>query len=180
MIIADGFDLEILDAVRAAFAAQGALPFVIAPRRHTIFPANSERGIVPDHHFEAVHSTMFDATFICPGAEAALTLGENGRMVHWVREAFGHLKAIGALGEGVAFLRESVVLPGVELAIDRESKNVTTSYGVVTGWKADAGLLKPLKIEPSAMAFSSALAHEVSKHRCYERELDGLVKKVAF
>lgn len=58
MTIADGFDLEILDAVRAAFAAQGTLPFVIAPRRHTIFLTNSERGIMPDHHSEAAHSTV--------------------------------------------------------------------------------------------------------------------------
>ena len=180
IIIADGFDLETFVAIRTAFAAQGALTFVIAPRRHIISPANSKQGIMPDHHFEGMRSTMFDATFICPGAEAELTLRENGRAVHWVREAFGHLKAIGALGEGVAFLQEAVVLPGVDLAIDRESKNVITSYGVVTGWKADVGLLKSLKIEPSATAFSSAFAHEVSKHRCYERELGGLVKKIAF
>ncbi|KAF8532635.1 catalase-like domain-containing protein [Trichophaea hybrida] len=180
MIIADGFDLGTFTAARTAFKAQGAMTFVIAPRRHMIYPANSKEGIMPDHHFEGMRSTMFDATFICPGAEAVLTLCENGRVVHWVRESFGHLKAIGALGDAVAFLQESVLLPGVDLAINRESSQVITSYGVVTGWKSDVGVLKSLKIEPSTMAFSSAFAYEISKHRCFERELDGLVKKIAF
>jgi len=180
MIIADGFDMETFMAVRTAFKAQGALTLVIAPRRHMIYPAGSKQGIMPDHHFEGVRSTMFDATFICPGAEAVLILRENGRVVHWVREAFGHLKAIGALGDAVAFLQEAVLLPGVDLAIDRESSQVISSYGVVTGWKSNVGVLNSLKIEPSSTAFSSAFAYEISKHRCFERELDGLVKKIAF
>lgn len=184
MIIADGFDLETFMAVRTAFKAQGALTFVIGPRRHMIYPEGvqrgSDKGVMPDHHLEGMRSTLFDAVFIPPGAESMLTLRENGRAIHWVREAFGHLKAIGALGDAVAFLQENVVLPGVDLAIDPDSTEVVTSYGVVTGWKASVGLLKSLKIEPSAKAFSSAFAYEVSKHKCYERELDGLVKRIAF
>jgi catalase len=180
MIIADGFDLETFTAVRAALKAQGALTFVIGPRRHMIKPAGSETGIMADHHLEGLRSTMFDALFICPGAQSVITLRENGRAVQWVREAFGHLKAIGALGDAVSFLQEAVVLPGVDLAINPSSSEVVTSYGVVTGWKAEVEVLKSLKIEASKTAFSSAFAHEISKHRCFERELDGLAKKIAF
>jgi len=123
---------------------------------------------------------MFDAIFICPGAQSTLTLRENGRAVQWVREAFGHLKAIGALGDAVSFLQEAALLPDVDLAIDQTDSKVVTSYGVVTGWNADVGMLKSLSIEPSETAFSSAFAYAISKHRCYEREMDGLVKKIAF
>lgn len=180
MIIADGFDLKAFMAVRAALKAEGAVTFVIAPRRHMIYPSGSTEGVMPDHHFEGARSTMFDALFIAPGVEAALTLRDNGRAVHWVREAFGHLKAIGALGEAVGFLQEAVMLPGVDLAIDPESSKVVTSYGVVTGWKAEGGVLKSLSVGQSEVAFSSAFVNEIGKHRCYEREMAGLDKKVAF
>jgi catalase len=181
MIIADGFDLATFTKVRGALKAQGAVTFVIAPRRHMIYPAGSETGIMPDHHLEGMRSTMFDAVFITPGTASTLALRDNGRAIHWVREAFGHLKAIGALGSAVEFLQQAVILPGVDLAIDPQSSEVVTSYGVVSGWKADIGVLKSsVKIEPSSRVFSSAFAYEVSKHRCYDRELDGLVDKVAF
>lgn len=179
MLIADGFDLATFMAVRAAFKALGAITFAIAPRRHLISPAFGP-AVMADNHLESMRSTLFDAVFICPGAQSILTLRESGRAVQWAREAFGHLKAIGALGDGVSFLQEAALLPGVDLAIDQASSRVVTSYGVVTGWNTDVGVLKSLSIEPSETAFSSAFAYAISKHRCYEREMDGLVKKIAF
>jgi len=179
MLIADGFDLATFTAVRAAFKSLGAITFAIAPRRHLISPGFGP-AVMADNHLESMRSTLFDAVFICPGAQSILTLRENGRAVQWAREAFGHLKAIGALGDGVSFLQEAVLLPGVDLAIDQASGKIVTSYGVVTGWNTDAGVLKSLSIEPSETAFSSAFAYAISQHRCYEREMDGLVKKIAF
>jgi len=206
MIIADGFDVGILTAVRTALIAEGATTWVIAPRRGMIFPTGVDPesgtgGLMADHHLEGQRSTMFDAVFVCPGAQSTLTLREvgihfsffpphseagprltyrqNGRAVHWVREAFGHLKPIGALGDAVSFLQQAVVLPGVDLAADPNSDEVVISYGVVTCWKRSVGILRSLAIEPSTL-FSSAFAHEISKHRCWERELDGLHTKLAF
>lgn len=185
MIIADGFNLAIFEAVRAALKAEGAVTFVIAPRRHMIYPEGVEvgddsKGVMPDHHFEGMRSTMFDALFLCPGAQSVLTLRDNGRAIHWVREAYGHLKAIGAVGEAVGFIQESVILPGIDLAIDPASDKVVTSYGVVTAWKADAKNLSGLAIEPSETKFTSAFAHAISQHKCFAREMDGLASKVAF
>ena len=85
--------------------AGGALPFLIAPRRGKIYPAGQQKGdsgVMADHHFEAQRSTLFDALYIPSGAESAKTLKSNGRCIHWVREAFGHLKTIGAIGEGTS------------------------------------------------------------------------------
>ncbi|KAI5843878.1 catalase-like domain-containing protein [Morchella snyderi] len=185
MLIADGFDMATFTAVRAALKSQQASTFVIAPRRGMIFPAGVDPatgtgGLMPDHHLEGQRSTMFDAIYINPGTQSTLTLRENGRAVHWVREAFGHLKAIGALGDAIDFVQQACVLPGVNLALDQNSKEVVTSYGVVTGWNADVKLLQSTKIEPSTTAFGSAFANEVAKHRCWQRELDGLHAKLAF
>ena len=59
---------------------------------------------------------------------------------------------------------------------------MVVSYGVVTAGKYDAGSVAAdvLKIEQNAKGFISSFAFEVSKHRCYERELDGLVDMVAY
>lgn len=203
VLIADGFELSVLSAVCTALKAEGATTWLIAPRRGPVFPTGADRtagtgGVMADHHLEGQRSTAFDAIFVCPGAASILTLREvrqiffphlfppsliatqNGRAVHWVREAFGHLKPIGALDDAVTFLKEAAALPGVTLAIDPQSSRVVTSYGVVTAWKSPVRVLQSLEIEPSESSFSSAFAHEISKHRCWQREMDGLSNKLAY
>lgn len=104
ILLADGFNHTEVQAVRAALASAKAVNFIIGPRRGKIYAAGqtlgSGDGIVADHHFEGQRSTLFDAIFIPSGAEHVKTLLANGRAVHWVKEAFGHCKAIGAIGEG--------------------------------------------------------------------------------
>lgn len=107
ILLADGFNGTEVQAVRAAIASAGATNFLIGPRRGEVYPAGAAnvvgKGVIVDHHYEGQRSTMFDALFIPSGAEHATSLVTNGRTVHWVREAFGHCKAIGAIGEGLFF-----------------------------------------------------------------------------
>lgn len=74
------------------------------------------------------------------------------------------------------------MLPGIEYNTDPNSVTVTSSFGVVTVGKFSttgiaAGILM---IAANDKDFISSFTHEVSKHRCYERELKGLTKKVAY
>ncbi|EED80243.1 candidate catalase [Postia placenta Mad-698-R] len=186
ILLADGFSMAEVEGLRAAFKAGQATTWIIGPRRGWIHPkgegSGSSVGVWADHHFEGQRSTMYDAFIIPSGPEHAQNLAQNGRTVHWIREAFGHCKAIGALGEGVTFLREAVQLPGVQFAHDLRSNSVTNSYGVVTAGTYDAGSIvaDTLKIEQDSKGFISTFALAVSKHRCYERELEGLTAKVAY
>lgn len=103
ILITDGFNAIEMQAVRAALTSAKAVCYVIGPRRNYIRPMSSQdfgRGIFADHHFESQRSTLFDALYIPSGEEHAKTLAKSGRVVHWVREAFGHLKPIAAIGEG--------------------------------------------------------------------------------
>lgn len=96
IIIADGFNLSEYEAVKGALTAAGALPFTIGPKRQPV-KSSSGKSVSPDHHFEGMRSTMFDSLYI-PGGKHVSTLLTQGRVVHWVREAFGHCKPIGGSG----------------------------------------------------------------------------------
>ena len=104
ILVADGFNATEVGALRAAFKIGGATTWLIGPRRGKVYPAGQPvgigEGIWADHHYEGQRSTLFDAVIIPSGAEHAQKLAGNGRTVHWIREAFGHCKPIGALGEG--------------------------------------------------------------------------------
>jgi len=182
LIIADGYDPIAYNGVKAALTAAGALPFTIGPRRSPIFAAglskSSGKGVTPDHHLEGMRSTMFDSVFVPGGQESITTLQKNGRALHWVREAFGHLKAIGATGEAVSFVKDACALPGVEFS---ESGGVVDSYGVVTAKQTQPESFKEVvSMAKGAKDFVEAYFFAISQHRNWQRELDGLSSMVAY
>ncbi|KAG1787860.1 catalase-like domain-containing protein [Suillus plorans] len=189
ILISDGFNAVEMQAVRAALTSAKAVCYLIGPRRNHIRPmAGQDLGpeVFADHHFDSQRSTLFDAIYIPSGEEHVKTIAKNGRVVHWVREAFGHCKAIAAVGEGVDFLREVVRLPAsVDLFTPSRVQGideVVTSYGVVTTGKYSASsvVTDVLNIAADTRGFASNFAFQISQHRCYERELEGLTQQVAF
>ncbi|KAK9242122.1 catalase-like domain-containing protein [Lipomyces tetrasporus] len=184
IIIGDGFDPVAFAGIMGAVTGAGALPVVIGTRRQPIFAdgedKSSSKGATPDHQYDSMRSTMFDATFI-PGGPHVQTLSKNGQIRHWIAESFGHLKAIGATGEAVGLVQQ--VLAGVDLQFAMTaSAGVMESYGVVTS----AGPQKPksfkegFQILKDSTDFVGKFFFEISKHRNYKRELDGLAATVAF
>lgn len=182
IIIADGYDPVAYNGIKAALTASKALPFTIAPRRTPIYAAGEDKstskGVTPDHHLEGLRSTMFDSIFVPGGADSIATLRKNGRALHWVREAFGHLKAIGATGEAVEFVKDACQLPGVMFS---EAADVVDSYGVVTAAKVQPESFKEaVKLAKGAKDFVDAYFFAISQHRNFDRELDGLSTMVAY
>ena len=105
-LVADGFDNTQVQTIQAALKAANAFTFIIGPRRGLVYPAGvdpgSPTGGVPaDHSWESQRSTGFDAILIPDGIKHVEDLSKSGRAIQWVREAFGHLKVIGAIGEGM-------------------------------------------------------------------------------
>ncbi|KAF8474236.1 catalase-like domain-containing protein [Kalaharituber pfeilii] len=191
ILLADGYDSPAVTGMKMAVTAAGAIPMIIAPRRHNIFPAGTDRSsssksIVADHHFEGMRSTMFDAVVIAPGAVSVATLRRNGRAIHWVREAFGHLKAVGALGDdAVQWLADVLgpeVLQKVQISTPDHGGNVVSSYGVVTQrrYGDNEEWWQKWKIARDEVSFISAFFYEISLHRNWVRELEGLNELVAY
>ncbi|TPX07947.1 uncharacterized protein E0L32_010402 [Thyridium curvatum] len=178
ILIADGFDSVSYTAVRGAIGALQGTPMVIAPRRSAIKPAGGGASVKPDHHLEGFRSTMVDAIFIPGGEQSIKALSSNGRALHWVREAFGHLKAIGATGEAVSFVRTAVSLPAVEVS---SSEEAVESYGVVTlGNPNTDSLSKVVDIVKNGKKFTDKFFHAIAMHRNWDRELQGLSTQVAY
>ncbi|KAF2196674.1 catalase-domain-containing protein [Delitschia confertaspora ATCC 74209] len=181
ILIADGYDPIAYNGVKAALTAAGALPFTIAPKRSKIYSANEDKsgtGVFPDHNLEGMRSTMFDSIYVPGGARSVETLRKSGRALHWVREAFGHLKAIGATGEAVAFISDACQLPGIQVS---SSGDVVNSYGVVTASQVTPHSFKEtVQMAKGAKDFVDAYFYEISQHRNFERELAGLNGMVAY
>lgn len=182
IIIADGYDPVAYNGIKTALKAAQALPFTIATRRTPVFAAGEDKanskGVTPDHHLEGMRSTMFDSVFVPGGEQSIATLKKNGRALHWVREAFGHLKAIGGTGEAVSFIKDACALPGVQFS---ESSGVTESYGVVTAQAAQPeSFSEAFKIAKEAKDFVGAYFFAISQHKNWARELDGLSSMVAY
>lgn len=182
ILIADGYDAVAYNGIKAALSAAGALPFTIAPRRSAIYAAgeskDSGKGVVPDHHLEGQRSTMYDSVFVPGGAESVATLRKNGRALHYVREAFGHLKAIGATGEAVDFIKDACALPGMSFS---EAADVVESYGVVTASQVHPNSFKEaVSLVKGSKDFISAYCFAISQHKNFDREMDGLNAMVAY
>ncbi|KAL0960124.1 hypothetical protein HGRIS_011765 [Hohenbuehelia grisea] len=187
VLVADGFAEAELAALRALLKSAQATTFVIGPRRGLVYPAGGTvakgSGVQADHHWEGQRSTMFDALLVPSGKHAEL-LRKSGRAVHWVREAFGHCKPIGAIGEGVTFVKEAIGLPEVEVA-SLTANEVVASYGVVTASQYSVGsaVHDAAKMTLSIgkdEGFVERFAWELGQHRCFDRETDGLMARVAF
>ncbi len=122
---------------------------------------------------------MFDSVFV-PGGSHVQTLKKQGRVVHWVREAFGHLKAIGATGEAVELVKMACGVEGMNFS-EKGSHDVVESYGVVTAGAAKPESFKEaINMVQGAKDFIDVYTFNISQHKNFDREMDGIAEMVAF
>lgn len=76
-------------------------------------------------------------------------------------------------------MKRALALPEVKLQESETSDEVISHYGVVTTGAYNA-TTDVLQISSEPKGFMSNFAYEISKHRCYDRELDGLSAQVAY
>ncbi|KAJ6178556.1 hypothetical protein N7519_009017 [Penicillium mononematosum] len=178
ILIGDGYDQVAFTGMKVAIKAAGALPFVIGTKRSPIYaqgesPETSD-GVVADHMYDGQRSTMFDATFV-PGGSHITTLSKNGQLRFWIVESFGHLKAIGATGEACDFIKQVLGKAlDVRLASPTSAETVEW-YGVVTAATPKPESFKEgFEVAKAAKDFVGQFFYQVSQHRNYQRELDGL------
>jgi catalase len=104
LLVADGSDAESIDAVAKAVIAAGAKVKMVAPNVGDAKLADGSR-LKIDGQLAGTPSVLFDAVAIILSKEAAELLSKEAAALDFVRDAFGHLKAIGVDKGGEALLK---------------------------------------------------------------------------
>ena len=159
VLIADGVDAEGLTPVLEALGEAGVICELLAPRDGEI----SSRGggtLTSDRALVTMASVLYDAVLVAGGEASVTTLSADGEAVHYVAEAFRHVKPLGALGDGVGLLQRAPLPEGAVPA----GEGVAERAGVVTvtGDGADPA------------AFAEAFLAASAAHRHHERDIAGV------
>ncbi|CAI8820374.1 catalase HPII [Pseudomonas chlororaphis] len=139
ILAANGVDGKAIDALKKALQAEGAHAKLLGPTSAPVTTADGKT-LPVDASMEGLPSVAFDAVFVPGGAKSIQALSGDGVALHYLLEAYKHLKAIALQGEAQQLLEV------LKLEVDA---------GLIVG--GDAKALK---------AFFNAIAH----HRVWERE----------
>ncbi|CAJ1501986.1 catalase [[Mycobacterium] kokjensenii] len=158
VLAADGVDVVGVERFVAAMRDRGAVAEVLAPIAGGELVGGSGGTLGVDRAVTTVASVLYDAVIVPCGPDAVHTLTGDGYAMHFVTEAYKHLKVIGAFGAGLGLLPEAGIPD--RLADDG---TVTVSTGVVTTSAAAEDLNED---------FFDAFAAELAGHRVWARNAD--------
>ena len=178
ILLADGFDYAAYTTMKEVLQKHKAFVFTIGSQRQGV-KAESGETVVPDHHFSGMRSTLYDATFVPGGKQHIAALRKNGVPKYWITESFAHLKPIAGLNEAVEFIERQIGLDAVKYAAASSKGGVTESYGVVTGHGRPEDTLRVSNVSSESKGLAEKFIWQVSRHRNWQRELDGLMDEVA-
>ncbi len=108
LLVTEGADANLVEAVFAAAKAAGATIAVVAPRAGGVSLSGGAH-LAADHALSSGPSIFFDAVVIAATASGAAGLAREAAAVDWVRDAFGHLKVIGHTAEAKPLLDKAGV-----------------------------------------------------------------------
>jgi catalase len=110
ILVADGSDGAVIDAVRATVEGDGGSVFIVAPK---IGGAKLKGGktLAADGQLAGSPSVLFDAVAIVLSDDGCAQLLKEGAAVDFAKDAFGHLKAIGHTPEAQPLLDKAGVEP---------------------------------------------------------------------
>ena len=110
ILVADGSDGAIVDAVKAAVEGDGGSVFIVAPK---IGGAKLKDGktLAADGQLAGSPSVLFDAVAIVLSEDGCAQMLKEGAAVDFAKDAFGHLKAIGHTPEAQPLLDKAGVEP---------------------------------------------------------------------
>jgi len=106
ILVADGSDGAVVAALKKAAVAAGASVKIVAPKIGGATLADGS--LLPaDGQLAGTPSVLFDAVAVVLGANAAKALCSEAAAVDFVRDAFGHLKAIAVDAGGSVLLQHA-------------------------------------------------------------------------
>jgi catalase len=140
ILAANGVDGAAIDAMKKALMAEGAHAKLLGPTSAPVTTADG-KSLAVDASMEGLPSVAFDAVFVPGGAASIKALSGDGVALHYLLEAYKHLKAIALQGEAKQLLD-------------------------VLKLEADAGLLEGKDVAALTQPFFAA----IGQHRVWDRE----------
>lgn len=110
ILVSDGADAAIVEAVKAAVERDGASATIVAPKIAGV-KLNNGKLLKADGQLAGSPSVLFDAIALVLSDAGCAVLMREGAAIDFVKDAFGHLKAIGYSAEAKPLLDKA----GVEL-----------------------------------------------------------------
>ena len=108
ILIADGSDGAVIKKIKKAATDAGATVKIVAPKVGGAKLADGSM-LAADGQLAGTPSVLFDAVAVILSDAGAKALSTESAAIDFVRDAFGHLKAIAADGGGQALLRRANV-----------------------------------------------------------------------
>jgi catalase len=103
-LIADGADGSVIKKIKKAAIDAGAVVKIVAPKVGGVKLADGSM-LAVDGQLAGTPSVLFDAIAVVLSDEGATVLSKESAAADFVRDAFGHLKAIAADKGGQALLK---------------------------------------------------------------------------
>jgi catalase len=121
ILIADGSEGEVIKKIKKAATDAGATVKIVAPKVGGAKLADGAM-LAADGQLAGMPSVLFDAVAIILSEEGAKTLSMESAAIDFVRDAFGHLKAIAVDKGGKALLLKANIAQdqGVVDATDKD------------------------------------------------------------
>jgi len=111
-LVTDGSESKAVDRLRQALTKEGAKLKLVAPKI-----GKMANGLEPDQTIEGGPSVLFDAVVLLPSETGTKDLLGMAAAVNWVRDAFGHLKAIGFNDAAKPMLEKAGIAPDDKLGV---------------------------------------------------------------
>jgi catalase len=110
VLVNDGSDGRVVAALRKAAIAAGASVKIVAPKIGGAKLADGSR-LPADGQLAGTPSMVFDAVAVVLSDAGAAALAKDGAAIDFVRNAFGHLKAIAIDAGGQTLLQAAGIVP---------------------------------------------------------------------
>ena len=120
VLVTDGADGKTIKALKKGAEAQGASVKIIAPKIGGVTLKDGSK-LKADGQLAGTPSVLFDAVALVLSEEGCAELLNDGAAIDFVKQAFGHLKAIGVSPSAEPLLNKAAITPD-EAVLDLTSQ----------------------------------------------------------
>lgn len=130
VLVADGVDGQAIDDLKKALEAEGAHAKLLGPTSAAVTTAQGK--VLPVHaSMEGLPSVVFDAVFVPGGAKSVQALSGDGVALHYLLEAYKHLKAIALQGEAKQLLDVLKLQADAGLIVGGDAKGLRAFFDAI-------------------------------------------------